>query len=1265
MDAKPTAIEALLVHQEFLRALARGLLGRDDLADDVVQETYLKAVRHPPHHGHSPRGWLSTIARNTALRLRQREAQLPQKQARWLRKMGTGATPTPAEILDREALRQRVVRAVLSLPDKYREVLLLRYYEELPPRVIATRLSIPVETVRTRAKRALAQLRTALDEDDSQDWRTWALSVVPAGGLRGLGAGAATTIGVIAMKKFLLVVCTIALLVGGWWASDRMGLFSDRAGVQESTGDSLAHGDEGASSSDVGPQLKGAVEADATAPIVEVAPFGVVHGVVTDAHGRAVAGARVWVGSTRAPRSVASMLHGVHQTTSDTEGRFRFAPKEPADRVRAVADGYVSDSDYWIGGSAPVVLVLRRTNARVDGTLRDTDGNPVANALVHVGAAYGTQADSTGHSDQQGRYSVPFVTGAESYIDAWAPGFLVVAAGIPGFDAEGHAQVDLVLRPGYWIEGRVTDAKTGSGITGATLGSYERYGPVPMTDSEGRFRYRATREIDQITASADGYQSGQAQLAFAGGVARADLALEPMVGHELRGLVVSAEDEPVANALVLTPDARQRTHTDAQGRFRHLCWTGPGEPVGALVAQAGDATPAVVEPPKPGEEITLRLGRPAAIEGRVIMESGEPAAGALLRIQPGGGENAATRGVVLAALRLNGPHAIGPDGAFRLVGLPAGTYELQASAGTGQNVRPAKATVEVQPGKPIRGIEIRMPSGRVLHGRVVDSDGRAVPYADLSTYGEDPRPPVTADRDGGFRIVAMSGYKVRLHVTSPGYRLWHGDFTVTEEPVTITLRRCVRVRFILNGEVPPSGSSAMVWFREPGQEGWSGGGSSVVNGAVVHDLMHGAKTYEYILKGGGWETAAVRVDPVAGKWVLDVPVDVAAGTPARSTELIRTRPGGTEGEEAPVESTPSIPPETGTIHGRVIAADGEFGGTHVVAQGPSRTKDLRVGGVTHTVDDTPRQQMSVGPDGRFRLERIPVGAWTLFCRRGWRHENEIEVTVTANQTIEVNDLRAPERGVSIRGVVLDAAARPVVGLEVDARPRPLSIGSRPGRAKTASDGTFEIEDLAVGNYELSASDDRGQVAHRTVSAGSGDVELRFTEHGLVRGTLSGGWGDEDLPQGFAHILGLPEGRLSTSEQLQRNGASFYFERRLPPGEYRVAARIGPFVTAAETTVTVRAGEIAPTLDLSLVRGATVSVVLVDASREPQRRGWVDVPQSWHMGPPTEPDSAGVYRFESVPPGTWTLKGRARAGVGETVVDVAAGETVRAEIELRK
>lgn len=1264
MDSVPPDIRALLVHQEFLRALARGLLGRSDLAEDVVQETYLKTLKRPPRHGSSPRGWLAAITRNTALRLRQREAQRPRKEAASRLRAGSATTPTPAEVMEREAVRQRVVRAVLALPDSYREVLLLRYYEDLPPRVIAARLSIPTETVRTRTKRALARLRTALEQGDGQDWRTWALTLLPEGGSRGMGAVATTTAGVFAMKKILGVMGTVLILLGVWWLGGRLGFFSDRVGDADGPSDLSAMDGDADAPPDAGPQLEGAGDPHADSD-ADPTPFGTVHGLVTDGEGRPMAGARIRVGSTQAPRWLAAMWHGPHQTTTDGDGRFRYVPRKRVDRVRASAEGYTSDGDFWRGGSAPVVLVLRRTNAVVEGTLRDTDGAPVPDAVVHVGTPQGNQASNTGRSDAAGRFRIPFVTGSEAYLVAWAPGFLEVAAGVPGFDPEGRARIDLVLRPGSWVEGRVRDARTGAAIAGATIGSYERYGPAPRTDAEGRFRYRATREIHEVTASLDGYESGKARLTHENGIGRAEIALQPLTPHAFHGLVIDADGAPVPNALVLTPDGTQRTVTDAEGRFVHRGWTRFRESVRVLVAHAGEATPGVLADPKPGEALTLQLGRPAPIAGRIRLASGEQATGALLRVEAAGDAGTIAGGLVLEALRLQGPYATASDGTFRLVGLPAGRYQLHAIAGPGQNILPARTTVDVAPGVPVRGVELQVPVGLVLHGKVVDTEGRDVPNADLSIYGPEPhRPAVTADASGHFRIAGLAGERVTLHVKSPGYRLWHGAFTVTGEPITITLRRSVRLRFVLKGEVSPSGSSAMVWFREPGVGGWSGSGSHVVAGAVVHDLIHDARSYEYVLKGDGWETKAVRVDPVAGTWTLDVPVEVVAAAPVRPTDMVQSRPQPRDGEGTPAAGTTASSTETGTILGRVLGDPGQFRGTTVVARGSSRKKLMRIGDSTHEVDDTPRAYATVEPDGRFRLERVPVGSWTLYCQRGGRHENEVEVTVEANATLEVQTLRAPERGASIRGVVRSADGRPVAGIEVHAHG--VDRGTRPGRARSAPDGTFVIEDLEEGDYELRARGERGQSEPVRVPAGRRGVELRFMEYGLIRGTLSGPWGAEDLPHGNVHILGRPPAQPSTSAPLQRNGAVFYFERRLPPGEYKLRARVGPYVTAAETTVTVRTGVIAPSLDLPMVRGATVSLVLVDADGTIQRKGgWVEVPAAWSMGHPKPADDEGVRRFESVPPGAWTLKASGRAGKGETVIEVVAGDVLRAELVLRK
>ncbi|MCI0346416.1 MAG: RNA polymerase sigma factor, partial [Chloroflexi bacterium] len=58
--------------------------------------------------------------------------------------------PAVVEILEREEARRRVVEALLALDEPLRTTLILRFLEELPPRAVAARMDIPVETVRSR-----------------------------------------------------------------------------------------------------------------------------------------------------------------------------------------------------------------------------------------------------------------------------------------------------------------------------------------------------------------------------------------------------------------------------------------------------------------------------------------------------------------------------------------------------------------------------------------------------------------------------------------------------------------------------------------------------------------------------------------------------------------------------------------------------------------------------------------------------------------------------------------------------------------------------------------------------------------------------------------------------------------------------------------------------------------------------------------------------------------------------------------------------------
>jgi RNA polymerase sigma-70 factor (ECF subfamily) len=180
--APPSTLDpaALLEHEGFLRGLAARLTADPGTADDVVAETWLAAVRRPPKAG-GLRGWLTTVARNAARTIRRRDVRRGRREGAAARPQGA---PSPSEVLEREEARRLLVGALLRLEPAYRDVVLLRFYEGLPPREVALRLGIPAETVRTRARRAIERLREDLDRrhGDRGRWLAVLGPLVPSPG---------------------------------------------------------------------------------------------------------------------------------------------------------------------------------------------------------------------------------------------------------------------------------------------------------------------------------------------------------------------------------------------------------------------------------------------------------------------------------------------------------------------------------------------------------------------------------------------------------------------------------------------------------------------------------------------------------------------------------------------------------------------------------------------------------------------------------------------------------------------------------------------------------------------------------------------------------------------------------------------------------------------------------------------------------------------------------------------------------------------------
>jgi RNA polymerase sigma-70 factor (ECF subfamily) len=145
---------------------AHWLTQNRDEAEDLVQETYVKALRgfSSFHPGTNFRAWMYRILRNTFLTSRTGlSATMTVPLDLEEEKTEAAAEPsTPETILLERASSEIMQRAIDELPVNFREILLLCEVEEMSYQEISETLSIPIGTVMSRLSRARKALRDSL-----------------------------------------------------------------------------------------------------------------------------------------------------------------------------------------------------------------------------------------------------------------------------------------------------------------------------------------------------------------------------------------------------------------------------------------------------------------------------------------------------------------------------------------------------------------------------------------------------------------------------------------------------------------------------------------------------------------------------------------------------------------------------------------------------------------------------------------------------------------------------------------------------------------------------------------------------------------------------------------------------------------------------------------------------------------------------------------------------------------------------------------------
>ena len=154
--------QLVLPHVDNAFNLARWLLRSRADAEDVAQEALLRACRFfRGFHGGDVRAWLLQIVRNTCYswleKNRPRELMVEFDEELYLQPV-----VTPESIAIAEEGRERLSRALETLPPRYREVLVLRELEGCSYKEIAAITSIPIGTVMSSLSRARRQLYSAL-----------------------------------------------------------------------------------------------------------------------------------------------------------------------------------------------------------------------------------------------------------------------------------------------------------------------------------------------------------------------------------------------------------------------------------------------------------------------------------------------------------------------------------------------------------------------------------------------------------------------------------------------------------------------------------------------------------------------------------------------------------------------------------------------------------------------------------------------------------------------------------------------------------------------------------------------------------------------------------------------------------------------------------------------------------------------------------------------------------------------------------------------
>lgn len=662
-----------------LRALARCLVHGDADADDLVQDTAVAALAHPPAGERGP--WLRTVLRN---RWRASHRAASRREAREAA-IEPLVVETPADSAQRARVIAKLSDALVALDEPLRVVVMRRYFDGESSAAIARALGVPAGTVRWRLKAGLDRLRAALDEE-RKDWRAM-LAMPLAKGLTIMKVKTTVAVGVA------LVALAIALISGAFVFSKSKSTDDPATGPAVSSGTRprpIAKDEpvaQAAASEPPPGQNKPVIAA------VEHLPGGAVGGrVINWSTGDGVEGAELEFSDERG---------GTTQIKTGANGGFAFEPTAPGafTLLAAGATGFLpyapelahsnvvahTEADRAVRG----ITIFLFPAVDYHGVVVDAAAKPVKGA--HVKLVSTPQSEqvlyklaSEWTTDANGEFVFHAPDGAvfEAALDK-ARGWGVLDRNV-ALSKRMMIRVDAGVKPRVeTIAGRVVDDK-GDAVPDVLVRAEPedeaqppRSSATAMSGVDGRFVLSGLDERGYALITEVEDRAPTILRGVKGGAK--DVTLVASTGAVLAGTVLTSDRQPVGayTLLVMKREGAGRelivakSIVDARGKFSvHVP---PGD-YDLTATATGSAPSAPVTATAPKDDLALMVTEGGTLRGMVVdAATGAPLQYArVMREAVGGGASAqpANAGTVTR-----------DDGTFELTGIPPGSFAITIGAG--------------------------------------------------------------------------------------------------------------------------------------------------------------------------------------------------------------------------------------------------------------------------------------------------------------------------------------------------------------------------------------------------------------------------------------------------------------------------------------------------------------------------------------------------------------------------------------------------------